>query len=45
MLAFGPEEEGWLLVLDEENSKAGYVPANYVEEVRPVTFNFNITKT
>ena len=33
LLTYGPEEEGWILVLDEENGRAGYVPANYIEEV------------
>ncbi|KAI0309926.1 hypothetical protein OF83DRAFT_1288379 [Amylostereum chailletii] len=32
LLAFGKEEEGWLLVQVEGDGKAGYVPANYVEE-------------
>ena len=32
--AFGGEEEGWLLVQTEDGNHAGYVPANYVEEVR-----------
>ncbi|KZV68150.1 hypothetical protein PENSPDRAFT_653484 [Peniophora sp. CONT] len=30
--AFGAEEEGWLLVQTEDGNRAGYVPANYVEE-------------
>lgn len=34
LLSYGPEEDGWLLVYDDEGGKAGYVPANYVEEVR-----------
>ena len=34
--AFGGEEEGWLLVQTEDGNHAGYVPANYVEEVRPL---------
>ena len=34
LLVFGTEEEGWLLVQAEEGGRAGYVPANYVEEVR-----------
>ncbi|THH12846.1 hypothetical protein EW146_g7320, partial [Bondarzewia mesenterica] len=32
LLAFGNEEEGWLLVQTQERDKAGYVPGNYVEE-------------
>ena len=31
---FGPEEDGWLLVQARGKDGAGYVPANYVEEVR-----------
>ncbi|KAI0065728.1 hypothetical protein BV25DRAFT_1913175 [Artomyces pyxidatus] len=32
LLAFGKEDDGWLLVQTEEGGKVGYVPANYVEE-------------
>lgn len=31
---FGPAEDGWLLVQARGTDGAGYVPANYVEEVR-----------
>ncbi|KAI0032388.1 hypothetical protein K488DRAFT_50036 [Vararia minispora EC-137] len=30
--AFGTEEDGWLLVQATDGERAGYVPANYVEE-------------
>ncbi|KAI0040940.1 hypothetical protein FA95DRAFT_1549271 [Auriscalpium vulgare] len=32
LLAYGSEDDGWLLVQSEGDGKIGYVPANYVEE-------------
>jgi len=34
LFTFGPEDAGWLLVQAVEGDGAGYIPANYVHEVR-----------
>ena len=31
LLAFGTEEDGWLLVQDKVGGNVGYVPGNYIE--------------
>ncbi len=33
MLVFGADEDGWLLVQEQDGGKIGYVPGNYVEVV------------
>ena len=35
LLVFGEEEDGWLLVQEQDGGKVGYVPGNYVEVVPP----------
>jgi hypothetical protein len=31
LLAFGIEDDGWLLVQEKDSGKVGYIPGNYVE--------------
>jgi hypothetical protein len=40
LLAFGTEEDGWLLVQDKVDGRVGYVPGNYIE-VSPFLFTLN----